>query len=116
MNGPNAAIAALSISGLPVSSFIFFGYPPEKQSTRLTQFKSVYQCINTLVHKPTVIYYCAPHNLQAVLLDLKNVFGNSTIAICRELTKIHEEYWRGTIAEAIKKFIEPKGEFVLLAY
>ena len=112
--GPNAAITALSVSGLPVSSFMFFGYPPEKQSTRLTHFKQVQQSINMLSHKPTVIYYCAPHNVQAVLLDLKNVFGNSTIVICRELTKIHEEYWIGTIAEAMKKFIEPKGEFVIL--
>lgn len=116
MNNPNAAITALSVSCLPINSFIFFGYPPEKQSTRLFHFKRLYQCINTLVHKPTVIYYCSPHNLQAVLLNLKNIFGNSTIVICRELTKIHEEYWRGTIAETMKKFIEPKREFVLLAY
>lgn len=112
--GPNAAVTALSVSGLPVSSFMFFGYPPEKQSTRLTHFKLLYQCINTLVHKPTVIYYCAPHNLFAVLEDMKEVFGDNKITIARELTKIHEEVWSGTIDEAKEKFIEPKGEFVLL--
>jgi len=112
--GPNAAIAALSVSGLPVSSFIFFGYPPEKQSTRLTHFKQVYQCINTLVHKPTVIYYCAPHNLHAVLHDAKEVFGDINVVICRELTKIHEEYLHGTITEALTHFQIIKGEIVLL--
>lgn len=112
--GPNAAITALSVSGLPVSSFIFFGYPPEKQSTRISHFKLLYQCINTLVHKPTVIYYCAPHNLCAVLSDLKEIFDDNKITIARELTKIHEEVWSGTIDEAKEKFIEPKGEFVLL--
>ncbi len=112
--GPNAAITALSVSGLPVSSFIFFGYPPEKQSTRLSHFKLAYQCINTLVHKPTVIYYCAPHNLSAVLDDIKVVFGNIQITIARELTKVHEEVWSGTIDKAKKMFNEPKGEFVLL--
>lgn len=112
--GPTAAITALSISGLPVSSFMFFGYPPEKQSTRLSHLKQVYQCINTLVHKPTVIYYCAPHNLQAVLLDMKDVFGDITITIARELTKVYEEVWSATITEALVKFAEPKGEFVLL--
>ncbi|MEK7577591.1 MAG: 16S rRNA (cytidine(1402)-2'-O)-methyltransferase [Patescibacteria group bacterium] len=112
--GPNAAITALSVSGLAVSSFMFFGYPPEKQSTRLTHFKQVYQCINTLVHKPTVIYYCAPHNLNVVLTDMKEVFGDIQVTIARELTKIHEEVWSGTIDDAKEKFVEPKGEFVLL--
>ncbi len=112
--GPNAAIAALSFSGLPVSSFMFFGYPPEKQSTRLKQFTSVLESMNTLHPKPTIIYYCAPHNLHAVLHDAKEVFGDINVVICRELTKIHEEYLHGTITEALTHFQIIKGEIVLL--
>lgn len=105
--GPTAAIAALTVSGLPTNHFMFLGYPPEKQSHRLKLFR-------TLPKDITIIFYCAPHKLQQTLTDMQTVFGDIPIVIARELTKIHEEVWRGKLSEAISYFLNPQGEFVLL--
>lgn len=105
--GPTAAIAALSVSGLPTNHFMFLGYPPEKASHRLKLF-------GALPNDITIIFYCAPHKLQQTLGDMQTVFGDIPIVIARELTKVHEEVWRGTLSEAITYFSTPQGEFVLL--
>jgi 16S rRNA (cytidine1402-2'-O)-methyltransferase len=105
--GPSAVLAALTSSGLPPDKFIFLGYPPEKKSTRIDVFKK-------LSPKMTNIFYCAPHKLSQTLEDLQFTLGNIEIVIGRELTKIHEETWKGTVSEAITNFTNPKGEFVLL--
>ena len=105
--GPTAAIAALSVSGLPTNHFMFLGYPPEKQSHRIKLFGS-------LPKDATIIFYCAPHKLHQTLGDMQSVLGDTPIVIARELTKIHEEIWRGTISEAVNYFSNPQGEFVLL--
>ncbi len=105
--GPTAAIAALSVSGLPTNNFLFLGYPPEKQSHRIKLFQS-------LSKDATIIFYCAPHKLLQTVSDMKDVLGDIDIVVARELTKIHEEIWRGTISEALKHFSNPQGEFVLL--
>ncbi len=105
--GPTAAIAALSVSGLPTNHFTFLGYPPEKQSHRIKLFSSLPKDI-------TIIFYCAPHKLLQTLEDMKEVLGDIPIVIARELTKVHEEVWRGKLSEAINHFILPKGEYVIL--
>lgn len=105
--GPTAAIAALTSSGLPTNRFLFLGYPPEKQNHRRNLFQS-------LPKDTTIIFYCAPHKLHQTLEDIKDVLGDIEIVIARELTKIHEEFWRGKTSEAIAHFSDPKGEFVLL--
>ncbi len=105
--GPTAAITALTSSGLPTHRFLFLGYPPEKQSHRIKLFES-------LPGDTTIIFYCAPHKLRQTLADLQSVMGDIPIVLCRELTKIHEEVWRGKISAALKHFSAPKGEFVLL--
>lgn len=105
--GPTAAIAALSVSGLPTNHFMFLGYPPEKQSHRLKLFSSLPKDV-------TIIFYCAPHKLLQTISDMKEVLGDIDIVIARELTKIHEELWRGTLSEAVNYFSNPQGEFVLL--
>lgn len=105
--GPTAAIAALSVSGLPTNQFLFLGYPPEKQSHRIKMFKSIQQYNST-----TIIFYCAPHKLEQTLLDMKEVFGDIEVVLARELTKIHEEIWNGKLSEALKR--DFKGELVLL--
>lgn len=110
--GPTAAVAALTVSGLPTDKFIFLGYPPEKKSHRIKLFTNllqIHRCIDS-----TYILYCAPHKLQQTLVDMKGVLGDIEIVLARELTKVHEEVWRGTLSEAIKHFSDPKGEFVLL--
>ena len=112
--GPTAAIAALSVSGLPANHFMFLGYPPEKQSHRLKLFQSLMSSWSEAIGSPTIIFSCAPHKLQQTLSDMKEVFGDIDIIIARELTKIHEEVWRGRLSEAIAYFSNPQGEFVLL--
>ena len=110
--GPSAVLAALTSSGLPTDKFLFLGYPPEKQSHRIKLF------LNLLTMKqwsnPTIVFYCAPHKLIQTLDDFKETFGDIEIVITRELTKIHEEVVKLKISEAIMKFSNPKGEFVIL--
>jgi len=110
--GPSAVLAALTSSGLPANRFLFLGYPPEKQSHRKKLFQSMLLCFETLEQRPTIVFYCAPHKIQRTLEDMKDIFGDIEIVIARELTKIHEEIWRGKLSEA--QNTEFKGELVLL--
>ncbi|MEK7129749.1 MAG: 16S rRNA (cytidine(1402)-2'-O)-methyltransferase [Patescibacteria group bacterium] len=121
--GPTAAIAALTASGLPTDKFLFLGYPPEKSSHRIRLFESLSEVFKRprlvearrgLDKSPTFIFYCAPHKLVQTLEDMKQTLGDIDIVIARELTKVHEEVWRGSISEAIVEFQLPKGEIVLL--
>lgn len=105
--GASALLTALTSSGLPTNSFMFLGYPPEKHAHRISLFSS-------LPKKTTIIFYCAPHKLQTTLMDLKVALGDIDITLCRELTKIHEEFWNGSIRDAMTYFQNPKGEYVLL--
>lgn len=109
--GPSALIAALSASGVNADKFTFLGYPPHKKG-RKTFFEKL---AHTEV-KPIVLYE-SPHRLQKTLGELKNVLkAAQSIVIAKELTKIHEEIWQGTIEEAEEYFIGPKskGEFVII--
>ncbi|OGG11978.1 16S rRNA (cytidine(1402)-2'-O)-methyltransferase [Candidatus Gottesmanbacteria bacterium RBG_13_45_10] len=110
--GASAVLASLTASGLPADKFFFLGYPPEKQSARMKLFESLPQIANYI--KATYILYCAPHKLAMVLQDLKSILGDITIVVERELTKVHEERWQGTVTEAMSHFTEVKGELVLL--
>ena len=110
--GPSAAIAALSVSGLPTNNFLFLGYPPEKEKHR----KDLFQSLLTIqpFNHVSIIFYCAPHKLLQTLGDMKEVLGDIDIVVTRELTKIHEEIWRGKLSECISRFQKPQGELVLL--
>ncbi len=110
--GPSAALTALTSSGLPTSNFLFLGFPPEKEKHR----KDLFQSLITMQpsNHPTIIFYCAPHKLLQILVDMKEVFDDIPIVIARELTKVHEEIWKGTLSEAQKKYENPLGEFVVL--
>lgn len=103
--GPNAALTALTLSGLPPDKFLFLGYPPEKES-HTRQLLEKYQNLDV-----TITFYVSPHKLLKFLRLLKS---DQEIVICRELTKIHQEVWRGTAAQALVKFLKPRGELVLL--
>lgn len=112
--GASAVLTALTSSGLPIDKFMFLGYFPEKKSHRRKLFNdllSIHRCISS-----TYVFFCAPHKLLTTLKELQAVIGDKEVTICRELTKIHEECWKGKISEAIKKFAEAKGEFVLLIF
>lgn len=110
--GASALLAALTSSGLPTDKFLFLGYPPEKSSHRLKLFQSL-TSINRFIGV-TYVLYCAPHKLITTLGEMKEVFGDIDITICRELTKIHEECWTGKILNSLTKFASIKGEVVLL--
>lgn len=109
VGGITASIQALVGSGLPVDKFTFLGFLPEKHGHRMTLLRS----LTTVPFKTTYIVYVAPHKLQQTLKDLKECFGkDQIICLARELTKMHESYWKGTVEEALVQPI--KGEYVLL--
>lgn len=110
--GPNAAIAALTVSGLPPDKFLFLGYPPEKESHQKDLFVKLKESLQIL--PATVILYASPHKLLKNLKLLKETQGDIEIVVVRELTKVHEEVWRGKVSEAEKYFADPRGEFVVL--
>jgi len=108
--GPSAPISALTVSGLPTDAFLYLGYLPHKSSERR---KAVEQIVNL---RYTLIFLETPHRLLDSLTDLLSVLGDRRISISRELTKLYEETWRGTIRGAIEYFTakEPRGEFTLV--
>ncbi|QXE21396.1 ribosomal RNA small subunit methyltransferase I [Richelia sinica FACHB-800] len=109
--GPSAAITALSASGLPTNKFIFEGFLPAKTQQRREYLESLQSESRTLV------FYESPHRLRDTLQDLGAVLGRDrSIVIGRELTKLYEEFWRGTIGEASDRYNqqEPQGEYTLL--
>lgn len=109
--GPCAAITALSVSALPTRRFTFEGFLSAAKKERKEQ-------LNRLVREErTMIFYEAPHKLRATLLDLLETFGSERkIALCRELTKLHEDIQRTTLREAVAFYQtnEPRGEYVLV--
>jgi len=112
--GPSSAILALSISGLPTDKFTFLGYLPKKEGhakTLLENLKKSQELVKT-----TIILFEAPHKLIETLCRIQDVFGDIEIVLCRELTKLHEEFLKGRISEFLEKYktTQPKGEFVLL--
>lgn len=106
--GPSAVITALVVSGLPTDRFLYLGFLPRRASARKQALKSVAQ------ETVTLVILEAPHRLQPTLNDLQLLLGDRQIAVCRELTKLHEEVFRGTIGQAIARFAEPRGEFTLV--
>jgi 16S rRNA (cytidine1402-2'-O)-methyltransferase len=109
--GPSAAVAGLVASGLPTGRFVFEGFLPRKGSGRTQRLAEL------AGERRTVVLYEAPHRLTRTLADLSAAFGDERrVAIARELTKLHEEVWRGTIGEAVGWVAqhEPRGEFVIV--
>lgn len=109
--GPCALTTALSVSGLPTGRFTFEGFLAMNKKNRRDHLKSLER------EERTMIFYEAPHKLASTLADLRDVFGpERPIALCRELTKLHEETWRTTLdqAAALYREREPRGEYVLV--
>lgn len=108
--GPSAVISALAISGLPTGRFTFEGFLSVNKKSRMEHLESVKN------ETRTMIFYEAPHKLNATLRDMLGAFGNRSIAIVRELTKIHEEVIRTTLGQAVERYSEAplKGEIVLV--
>src|SRR3990167_2391190 len=112
--GPTALIYALSVSGLPTDKFIFMGYLPKKEGKRTNILKNLKKASEYITS--TVIFYESPYRLLATLRNIKEVFGDIDIVICRELTKLHEEVLRDSVLNLLEHFsiTTPKGEFTLL--
>ena len=112
--GPSAAVSALVSSGLPTDKFIFLGFLPKKEGNRLRLLNNLKEANQKL--ESTVIIYEAPHRLIKTLKSIESVYGEITVVIARELTKIHEQIFKSELREAILYYENknPKGEFIIL--
>jgi 16S rRNA (cytidine1402-2'-O)-methyltransferase len=108
--GPSAALAALAVSGLPTDQFTFLGFLPRRGAERRRMLAEV------AAEPRTLVAYEAPHRLLETLDDIAAVLGNRRLAVARELTKVHEEIVRGTVADIQAHFAAhpPRGEFTLV--
>lgn len=108
--GASAIVAALAASGLPTDAFVYVGFIPRRAGQRR-------EFLESLRAEPrTLVMYEAPHRLLDTLGDILDTLGDRPIAIAREVTKLHEEFWRGTVSGAIAHFTDkaPRGEFTLV--
>lgn len=107
--GPNACVTALSASGFPADEFLFLGFPPHKKG-RTAFFDRV------AVTPSTVVFYESTHRIQKTLAELQKKINDRKIVVCRELTKLHETIYRGTVKEVTEqlKSTSIKGEFVIV--
>jgi 16S rRNA (cytidine1402-2'-O)-methyltransferase len=109
--GPSAVVAALAVSGLPPGRFAFEGFLPKKAGVRRRRLQDVASDTRTL------IFFVSPHDLADTLADVQAELGDRPAALARELTKIHEEVWRGSVSELRERAETgggPKGEMVLV--
>jgi 16S rRNA (cytidine1402-2'-O)-methyltransferase len=108
--GPSAPIAALAVSGLPTDSFLYLGYLPHKKGERR-------KAIQRIADQPyTLIFLESPHRIVDALADLLASLGDRRVCVAREMTKMFEEYWRGTLSGVVEYFkSQPvRGEFTLV--
>ena len=106
--GASAVVTALVVSALPANQFTYLGFLPRKNAERIRLLQSIAH-----EHR-TIVAFESPNRLLSSLNDIAQVLGNRRIAIVRELTKIHEEVFRGSISEAVDHFQQPRGEFTLV--
>jgi len=116
--GANAALSALVASGLPTGEFHFIGFLPEKAGARRTRLEALAAEVQRAQAARTLVFYEAPHRILDTLADLESVWGPALrVTVARELTKIHEEFLRGTVADARRDLAARdriRGEITLL--
>ena len=106
--GPSAVTASVSASGLPAEPFLFLGFLPRHKGKRR-------RLLESLKAQPyTIVAFEAPHRLRGSLEDALAILGDRNVAVCRELTKVYEEVFRGTLARSLEHFHDPRGEFTLV--
>jgi len=106
--GPSAVITALAVSGLPTDQFVYVGFLPRRKGQRQ-------RLLSSISDEPgTIVAFEAPHRLREALTDIEETLGDRRVSVCRELTKIHEEVFRGRVSQAREHFAEPRGEFSLV--
>ena len=106
--GPSAPITALMSSGISAQKYIFLGFLPEKSSHKIELLEKI-----SKLNLPIIIFV-PPHKLLKTFKILKDVFGNRTVVVAREMTKIHEEFKKAPIAELENYFSAPRGEITLI--
>lgn len=106
--GPSVVTTAVAVSGLSSRRFTYLGFLP-----RLSRERKSF-LISVAGEPGTLVILEAPHRLQSTLKDLLDAFGDRRITVCRELTKIHEEIFRGSLSQVAARFVNPRGEFTLV--
>ena len=106
--GACALINALIASGMGTKEFSFYGFLPLDKKLRKEKLEDISK------QNKTIIFYEAPHRLEKTLNELKELFGNINIVVAKELTKIHETFYRGTIEEVLEQLGEIKGEYIII--
>jgi 16S rRNA (cytidine1402-2'-O)-methyltransferase len=106
--GASAVITALVISGLPTDQFLYVGFLPRRKGQRQRLLSSI------IDERRTIVAFETPHRLKETLNDIGEILGDRRLSICRELTKVHEEIFRGRVSQAREHFVEPRGEFSLV--
>jgi len=106
--GASAVITALVVSGLPTDQFLYLGFLPRRKGQRQ-------RLLSSIVDEPrTIVAFETPHRLKEALSDIEEILGNRRLSVCRELTKVHEEIFRGRVSQAREHFAEARGEFTLV--
>jgi 16S rRNA (cytidine1402-2'-O)-methyltransferase len=106
--GPSAVITALVVSGLPTDQFVYVGFLPRRKGQRQRLLSSISD------EARTIVAFEAPHRVREALTDIEEILGDRRVSVCRELTKVHEEVFRGRMSQAREHFAEPRGEFSLV--
>ena len=106
--GASAITSAIAVSGLPADRFVYLGFLPRRRSERLKLLESL------ATERRAMVALETPRRLRAALEDLLETLGDRRIVVGRELTKLHEEVFRGAVSEALETFIAPRGEFTLV--
>jgi 16S rRNA (cytidine1402-2'-O)-methyltransferase len=106
--GPSVLTTAMVLSGLPTDKFCFLGFLPHKSGERKKMLQS------RADEKDTLILFEAPHRLIESLEDMLEIWGDRQVTVCREMTKVYEEVFRGTLSTAVGHFSTPRGEFTLV--
>ena len=106
--GPSAVTSAVALSGIVDESFLYLGFLPRKKGERAKSLESLAS------ETRPVVAFESPHRLRWSLKDILDILGDRRIAVCREMTKLHEEVFRGSVSDAIEYFEQPRGEFTLV--
>ena len=106
--GPSAVTSAVALSGLVDEAFLYLGFLPRKKGERAKSLKSLAN------ETRPVVAFESPHRLRRSLKDILEILGDRRIAVCREMTKLHEEVFRGAVSDALEYFERPRGEFTLV--
>ena len=106
--GASALTSAVAVCGLPVGQFVYLGFLPRRPTERRRLLDSL------AAERRALVAFETPHRLRAALGDVLSALGDRRVAVCRELTKLHEEVFRGVVSEALDYFDQPRGEFTLV--